>query len=78
MPFTWFWMAAWSACRLEGWLISLMLLGPSAALGAAVARVSYGIFYMAGNTINSGSDFDYMMGATPGYTGLEYSNADAG
>ncbi len=43
-----------------------------------VARVNYGIFYDAGNTINGGSTYDYMMGATSGYTGSEYSNADAG
>lgn len=43
-----------------------------------VARMSYGIFYMAGTTVNGGNTYDYMMGSTPGYTGSEYSNADAG
>ena len=43
-----------------------------------IARASYGIFYVAGNTVNGGNTYDYMMGATPGYTGAEYSNAGVG
>ncbi len=43
-----------------------------------IARASYGIFYMAGTTVNGGNTYDYMMGATPGYTGAEFSNGNAG
>jgi Carboxypeptidase regulatory-like domain/TonB dependent receptor-like, beta-barrel len=43
-----------------------------------VARASYGIFYMAGSTVNGGNTVDYMMGSTPGYQGSEYYNAAAG
>lgn len=43
-----------------------------------VYRMSYGIFNMAGNTVNGGNTYDYMMGSTPGYQGSEYSNAGAG
>ncbi len=43
-----------------------------------LARLSYGVFWMGGSTINGGDSIDYMMGATPGYTGAEYYNAVAG
>ena len=43
-----------------------------------VVRASYGIFYMAGATVNGGNTIDYMIGSTSAYTGAEYSNADAG
>lgn len=43
-----------------------------------LARLSYGIFYMAGNTVNGGDSVDYFMGSTPGYTGAEYNNLTAG
>jgi len=43
-----------------------------------VARLSYGIFYMAGSTVNGGSTVDYLMGGVPGYIGAEYFNAAFG
>jgi hypothetical protein len=43
-----------------------------------IARASYGIFYMAGSTVNGGSTVDYLNGGVPGYIGAEYFNAQAG
>ena len=43
-----------------------------------LARLSYGIFYMAGSTVNGGDNVDYMSGSTPGYLGTEYFNAAVG
>lgn len=43
-----------------------------------VARASYGIFYMAGNTVNGGGTMDFLMDAVPGYIGAEYFNAADG
>jgi hypothetical protein len=43
-----------------------------------LARVSYGMFYMAGSTVNGGSTVDYLNGGVPGYIGAEYFNAAAG
>lgn len=43
-----------------------------------VARASYGIFYMAGSTVNGGGTMDFLMGAVPGYIGAEFFNAAAG
>lgn len=43
-----------------------------------VARVSYGIFYMAGASITTGDNTDYVIFSVPGYISSNYTNASAG